>query len=351
LRVEDKYLQHHIDLHTTLDYFIPTTTGPGACTFALVHYLTYVHNNFIDWCRVTSKASTWRDHTIQLPHIHTCHLLDYSSQLQSILLSHCHYSLHVGHGHEVSYDLPALQKHILDRFIHGKPRILVDIPQVSYQKDVYTAATFAAVRKKVAKQISLRPRVQMDILLELGSPDRLRRSLDVVEIVLGFLTSGGGKPRMKLLSYLKKLKMEKKTFSEKAKEHCNLEHILSLWQTLSVGLARAITLSGQEPFHTLNNELLEPLPEGQCQQLDKALPKVDLGSLLGTLYEFIETYIRHIDMGKKEWTLLDTLVPHLERNNLDVLPELEELPGDITLAQTAATWKYIVHFQAKQRQD
>ena len=55
----------------------------------------------------------------------------------------------------------------------------------------------------------------MDILLELGSPDRLRRSLDVVEIVLGFLTSGGGKPRMKLISYLKKLKMEKKTFSEK----------------------------------------------------------------------------------------------------------------------------------------
>ena len=30
-----------------------------------------------------------------------------------------------------------------------------------------------------------------------------------------------------------------------AKEHCNLEHILSLWQTLSVGLARTITLSGQ----------------------------------------------------------------------------------------------------------
>ena len=55
----------------------------------------------------------------------------------------------------------------------------------------------------------------MDILLELGSPDKLRKSLDVVEIVLGFLTSGGGKPKMRLLSYLKKLRMEKKTFSEK----------------------------------------------------------------------------------------------------------------------------------------
>lgn len=57
----------------------------------------------------------------------------------------------------------------------------------------------------------------------------------------------------------------------------------------------------QEPFHTLNVELLEPISELQCKQLDEALPKFDLDTLLGTLYEFIETYIRHIDMGKKEW--------------------------------------------------
>ena len=97
--------------------------------------------------------SSWHEHKIQLPHIHSCHLLDYQSQLQSILLSHCHYSLRVGHDHEVSYDLPVLEKCILDRFIHGKPRILVAIPEVSYQKDVYTAATFAAVRRKVSPQV------------------------------------------------------------------------------------------------------------------------------------------------------------------------------------------------------
>ena len=53
----------------------------------------------------------------------------------------------MGRGSEVSYDLAALEKHILDRFIHGKPTILVDIPQVS------TAATFEAVRKKVSPQV------------------------------------------------------------------------------------------------------------------------------------------------------------------------------------------------------
>ena len=65
------------------------------------------------------------------------------------------------------------------------------------------------------------------------------------------------------------------------------------------------TLMSQEPFHTLNPELLEDLTEKQCQQLNKALPKVDLSALLGTLYEFIETFIRHIDLNnlekKRDW--------------------------------------------------
>ena len=57
--------------------------------------------------------------------------------------------------------------------------------------------------------------MQLDILRELGSPDKLWKSLDVVEIVLGFLTSGGGSSKTKLTSYLRKLKMEKMSFSEK----------------------------------------------------------------------------------------------------------------------------------------
>lgn len=96
-------------------------------------------------------CSTWHEQKVELQHIHMCHLIDYYSQLQSILLSHCHYSLRVGRGHDISYDLPALQKHLVDRFIFGRPRILVDIPHVSYQKDVYTTATFATVRKTVAQ--------------------------------------------------------------------------------------------------------------------------------------------------------------------------------------------------------
>ena len=57
--------------------------------------------------------------------------------------------------------------------------------------------------------------MQLDILRELGSTDKLWKSLDVVEIVLGFLTTSGGSSKTKLISYLRKLKMETMSFSEK----------------------------------------------------------------------------------------------------------------------------------------
>lgn len=48
-----------------------------------------------------------------------------------------------------------LEKHILNRFIHGKPLIVLDIPQVIYRKDIFTTGTFSDVRKKVEPQVKL----------------------------------------------------------------------------------------------------------------------------------------------------------------------------------------------------
>ena len=60
----------------------------------------------------------------------------------------------MGRGHEVTYNLPALENHILQCLIHGKPTIDVNIPVVSYRGDIYTVATFTDIKKKVAKQVS-----------------------------------------------------------------------------------------------------------------------------------------------------------------------------------------------------
>ena len=96
----------------------------------------------------------WVKHKVPITHIHRCHLLDYEHQIVSVVLSHCRYSLKLGEAHTVHYDHQALEKHILDKFIYGKPIILSDIPQVVYRRDIYTTVTFNQVRKNVRPQVS-----------------------------------------------------------------------------------------------------------------------------------------------------------------------------------------------------
>ena len=108
--------------------------------------------------RLTFLLSTllcreWMEHTVPLTYVHHCHLLDYEKKLHSVILSHCHYSLKAGQSCETSYNFPLLEKHILDHFILGRPQILVNIPQVVYCSDLYTTATFAAIKNKVRKQV------------------------------------------------------------------------------------------------------------------------------------------------------------------------------------------------------
>ena len=61
-------------------------------------------------------------------------------------------------GQDVTYDLAALEKHILDRFIQGKPRIEMEIQQVAHAKYWYISANFSSVRKKV-RQVSMSVRI------------------------------------------------------------------------------------------------------------------------------------------------------------------------------------------------
>ena len=79
---------------------------------------------------------------------------------------------------------------------------------------------------------------------------------------------------------------------------CQLKHALSLWETIAVELARQLCLRGQEPFDSIHQKFLCELSNGeegedQLAALDRCLGQFDPDLLLGTLYEFIETYVKH----------------------------------------------------------
>ena len=49
--MKDEYLIPAFTDSTPLEYIIPTTVDAGACTMALVDFLTLTHNDFIERCQ------------------------------------------------------------------------------------------------------------------------------------------------------------------------------------------------------------------------------------------------------------------------------------------------------------
>ena len=63
--------------------------------------------------------------------------------------------------------------------------------------------------------------VQKEILAELRTQNLLRANLDVIDIVLGFLSTGGGRPEKMLGDYIRKVLKMKRPFSEKVLDFQN----------------------------------------------------------------------------------------------------------------------------------
>ena len=86
---------------------------------------------------------------LQLSRLQSCHVIDYEQQLIHVVMTHCKYSLKIGFGDDVTYDYASLEKHILDRFVHGKPLIDVDIPLLAFKSDILKTTVFSRVRKAI----------------------------------------------------------------------------------------------------------------------------------------------------------------------------------------------------------
>ena len=69
----------------------------------------------------------------------------------------------------------------------------------------------------------------------------------------------------------------------------------------------------QEPFdsESMPSDFLEELTtdreENQLEDLNHCLRAFNLDRLLGTLYEFIETYVKHSPSNEKEWPYVECL--------------------------------------------
>ena len=88
--------------------------------------------------------------TIPLSQLQACHILNYEHKLIPVILTHCQYSLQYGKGTEVDYDFEAIERDLFDKFIFGKPLILIDeIPRVVFRKDAHETTFYESIMTSV----------------------------------------------------------------------------------------------------------------------------------------------------------------------------------------------------------
>ena len=103
-----------------------------------------------------NKSNRALKQTLPLRDLQSCYLVADKQQFMTTVMSHCHYSLTRGKGTEVHYDIQALERHFLSRFVHGRPLFDVSSANIVIQsKYIHSSKTFRAIRKTICPQVCM----------------------------------------------------------------------------------------------------------------------------------------------------------------------------------------------------
>ncbi|XP_078611724.1 E3 ubiquitin-protein ligase RNF213-like isoform X2 [Branchiostoma floridae x Branchiostoma japonicum] len=342
-------------VRTSLYHLLPIkrTVAPTSCSTALVLFLANAHNSFVLETQGHAAAHNSSGRSVLLSDVNTAHVVACHPEqdLLPLVLSHCCYSLAVGEGTRVEYDLPALERQLVERFISGKPRINDEFETFVFRQETKNVAMYKSLRDKVPQE-PLSKAVQIHILQELGTLTNVCSSLAAVDIALIFLATTGGDPSTPIREYLDKVLKMKATAglqSVKANQHCRLKHILSLWQLLAVQRARMSLENGQDPFEDMPKQYAEKLDKSEAKKLKEALRHINVDTLLAELYELIA--VAEEQTRLPEWSLQSTLSAYIDTKDApEVEGLLEHFPPTILLKHAYHTWRMVANYRPHEDQ-
>lgn len=357
IKIPGEFCREDLDLTSDFLVLLPRRQGPGLCSTALVSYLIALHNELV-YC-VDKHTGEETSYTVSPGDLSDLHVIRYEPErdLLPLVLSNCQYSVERGQETLHEYDLPKIQQQILARFLQGKPLITLNgIPTLVNRHDRNYENILKDVKRKVQQEPL--PILTLSALAgELQSYSEVCEALSTVEVALGFLAMTGGEPQLQLERYLEEvLQMGDQTGPHilKALSRCSLKHCVALWQLLTSLKSENLLRLKRDPFVGVSEEYRNPLGDEERRLLTTFFTKSSADSFLLEMHEFLLLVLkspRAPDTYKPDWGLKDTLVSYMERKDLDVPHDVDELfPGEITLAQYIEAWKFTVAFKQERSQ-
>ncbi|KAJ3600958.1 hypothetical protein NHX12_031931 [Muraenolepis orangiensis] len=272
-----------------------------------------------------------------------------AKDLMPLVLANTQYSIEPGRKTLHQYDLAKIQQQVLTHFLQGRPIITFQgLPTLVNRHDRDYVIILKDVKDKV-KLEAVQSLTSTCLAAELRSYSEVCDALSTVEVALGFLAMTGGVPHMLLAGYLEEvLRMQDQT-PPHALSMCRLMHCVALWQLLTSLKSQNMMRIKRDPFAGFPAEYKQALGDEDRRLLSSFFSKTVADGFLLEIHELLQLELKkpaaHHDFSP-QWGLKDTVVAYMERKDLDVWPEVEELfPQQISLAQAVEAWKFSVAFK------
>lgn len=137
-------------MNTPLKYFLckADMKSAGSGLMALVDFLAFHQNEFLEQYKRLPGSMV---HQTSLTSIKEADLITYTTKedLLPLVYTHCDYSLEVGKGTKIDYNLDKIFQHLTDKIFYGKSRIIFEMKEFVYRDDVHSARKFTNLKNKV----------------------------------------------------------------------------------------------------------------------------------------------------------------------------------------------------------
>ena len=85
--------------------------------------------------------------------ITSSHMIDYTENLQPLIMSHAYYSITSNQEMNLFYDFEGIEKELITELVQSKPLIVAENLRFERSRETYILGIFEKVRNKV-KQVS-----------------------------------------------------------------------------------------------------------------------------------------------------------------------------------------------------
>ncbi|XP_041355040.1 E3 ubiquitin-protein ligase RNF213-like [Gigantopelta aegis] len=361
VRLPQEFRNVKITPDSQLAILLPSTTGPGLCSYILLEFLLRKHNEFLDrYCAVTQQSGVPE---VPVKDLKANHLVCYhpDKDLLPLVLANCNYSFKLGEGTKVEYDFDGFEHQLKERLLQAKSKVhqqsgIIPLETMLYRADTASALVFETLRNKV-KQEALSPTVRLQVSAELRAslPD-ICDSIDNLDIAVCFLKSLGDDGSQSLQQFMTDvLKMKQTIASQKARQMCRFKHVQSLWLLLNLEKSQVLATHNQDAFDNLGPDMRKKLSDAQTNSLVRFCRHQILNKLEFVLQEIFDCILLRIAQpqahydedtrDQKDMSLRDIMLGNIDSPLYDldsveksVMEDITDFPDDIKGSQATEAW-------------